>query len=297
LNFQLLNFQLSRLDLLLLLMVLIWGSNFSLVKVALADFPELAFNASRLIVASTVFLLALWRRGEPQHAVPPRDWRRLAVLGVVGTLLYQLCFLAGVKRTSVGNASLITGSSPIVIAVLASLAGHERVSPRRWVGVLLALAGLYLVVGHGVALTAASRTGDGLMIASMFCWAVFSAGAQPLLKTQSPLVVTGLSFVMGSVLYVLVTLPVLVGVEWQAIHMGSWIAMAVSGLLALSVAYLIWYTAIERLGTTRTAVYSYLTPVIAMVVAAAWLGEPITGNQLAGAGAILTGVALTRGSS
>jgi drug/metabolite transporter (DMT)-like permease len=99
------------------------------------------------------------------------------------------------------------------------------------------------------------------------------------------------------VLYILVTLPVLVGVECQAIHMGSWIAMAVSGLLALSVAYLIWYTAIERLGTTRTAVYSYLTPVIATVVAAAWLGEPITGNQLAGAGAILAGVALTRGSA
>ena len=76
--------------------------------------------------------------------------------------------------------------------------------------------------------------------------------------------------------------------------MASWLLMVASAVLALAVAYLIWYTAVQRLGSSRTAVYSYLTPIVAMLVAAVWLGEPVTGNQAAGAGAILTGLMITR---
>lgn len=275
-------------------MIAIWGTNFSLVKVAMRDFPELAFNAARLVVASTVFLAAMYFTNQAPRQVSRRDWTRLVLLGVVGTCLYQLFFLGGVKRTSVGNASLITGSSPIVIALAAAIMGHEHIRPLRWVGVGLAMIGLYLVVGHRVQWTPESRLGDVLTICSMLCWAIYSVASQPLLKVYSPLIVTGVSFISGSMLYVVITLPTLVTTSWASISLSSWIAMLVSGVLALSVSYLIWYTAIQRFGTTRTSVYSYLTPVVAMLVATVWLGEPIEANQMYGAGAILTGLAITR---
>lgn len=300
----------TSLDALLLLMVLIWGANFSLVKVALRDFPELAFNAFRLVIAASVFLVALWRdrrrrvRGpregdsgpwtRPGPRLSRADWVRLVALGLVGHFVYQLAFLGGVKRTSVGNSSLILGISPVVIAVLSSLAGHERVPALRWVGVLLSLSGLYLVVGHRVDWSPESRIGDALMVGSMLCWATYSVAAQPILKRHSPLLVTGGSMTVGAAVYVLVTLPVLVRVEWAAISAGSWILMALSAVLALSAAYLIWYTAVQRLGSTRTSAYSYLTPIVAMLVAAAWLGEPISANQAGGAATILAGLFVTR---
>jgi len=84
-----------------------------------------------------------------------------------------LCFVGAVRRTSVANGSLIIGCSPIVIAMLSALAGHERIKPVRWVGVFMALLGLYLVVGHGVELTSQTLAGDALMIAGVLCWAVF----------------------------------------------------------------------------------------------------------------------------
>ncbi len=275
-------------------MIAIWGTNFSLVKVAMRDFPELAFNAARLVVASTVFLAAMYFTNQAPRQVSRRDWTRLVLLGVVGTCLYQLFFLGGVKRTSVGNASLITGSSPIVITLLTAYLGHERIPPLRWAGVGLAMIGLYLVVGHHVQWTPESRLGDVLTIGSMLCWATYSVAAQPLLKVYSPLIVTGVSFISGSAWYLIVTLPTLATTSWTSISAGSWIAMVASGVLALSVSYLIWYTAIQRLGTTRTSVYSYLTPVVAMLVATVWIGEPIETNQLFGAGAILAGLAITR---
>jgi len=284
-------------DLLLLLMILIWGSNFSVVKVALRDFPEIPFNAMRLVVGTIVFLAAIRfmrDRSTPTTPLTREDWKRFFLLGLVGTFLYQLCFVAGVRRTSVGNSSLIIGASPVVIALFSSWAGHERVPPLRWFGVFMALAGLYLVVGHRLDLSAQTWRGDALIIVSVFCWALYSVASQPVLKRYSPLVVTGVTFSIGAVLYVLAAIPILFSVDWRSISTLSWVLMFASAVLALNVSYLIWYTGLQRLGGTRTSVYSYLTPIVAMIVAAIWLGEPISGNQMTGAGAILAGLVITR---
>ncbi|OFW36632.1 MAG: hypothetical protein A3J29_24030 [Acidobacteria bacterium RIFCSPLOWO2_12_FULL_67_14b] len=284
----------TLLDAALLLMVLIWGSNFTVVKLALRDFPEVAFNAMRMITSAIVFLgVIAYSRGRPVS--PSRaDWLRLVILGVIGTFLYQFLFVGGLKRTSAGNGSLIVGTSPILIALLSSLAGHERVPPRRWFGVVLAFAGLYFVVGHRADWSAESLLGDGMLIASMLFWATYSVAAQPLLKRHSPLIVTGLSFSIGAGLYVLFTAPWLVAIDWRSISGMSWVLMFFSAVLALNLSYVIWYTGLQKLGGTRTSIYSYLTPIVALIVAATWLGEPITANQLVGAAAILTGLAVTR---
>lgn len=286
----------TTLDLLLLLMVLIWGSNFSIVKVALTDFPEVAFNATRLTVATMVYLVVIFMtpaRARLQ-ALTRKDWIELAFLGSIGTFLYQFCFVSAVKRTSVGNGSLIIGISPIVIAVMSAAAGHERIRPVRWLGIAVAMFGLYLVVGHGVDVTGQTWRGDALMMGGVLCWATYSVASQGILKRHSPLVVIALTFSIGATLYVVTLTPILIRTDWRAISAFSWLMMVTSALLALNLSYWIWYTGLKRLGGSRTSVYSYLTPIVAIVVAALWLGEPVTGNQVAGACAIFAGLLVTR---
>jgi drug/metabolite transporter (DMT)-like permease len=287
---------LTLLDGLLLLMILIWGSNFSIVKVALRDFPEGPFNAMRLVTATLVFLAVIFGTGARArlNALTRRDWVELFFLGSIGTFLYQFCFVASVKRTSVANGSLIIGVSPIVIALLSAIAGHERIRAVRWLGIGVAMVGLYLVVGRGVDLTAQTWRGDLLMMGGVLCWAVYSVASQPILKRHSPLIVIALTFSIGATLYVAVMVPVMIDTDWRAISAASWMLMVTSAVLALNLSYWIWYTGLKRLGGSRTSVYSYLTPVVAMVVAAIWLGETIAANQIAGAGAILAGLLITR---
>lgn len=284
------------LDALLLLMILIWGSNFSIVKVALRDFPEVAFNASRMVVATGVYLGVIFGTDarEKVRALRRRDWIELSLLGSIGTFLYQFCFVSGIKRTSVGNGSLIIGMSPIVIALLSAWVGHERIRPLRWLGIAVAMGGLYFVVGHGVDLTGATWVGDALMLGGVICWAVYSVASQSILKRHSPLLVIGLTFSIGGMLYVVAMVPFMIDVEWRAISTSSWMLMLASALLSLNLSYWIWYTGLQKLGGSRTSVYSYLTPVVAMTVAAVWLGEPISGNQIAGASAIFAGLLITR---
>jgi drug/metabolite transporter (DMT)-like permease len=287
----------TYLDALLLLMVFIWGSNFSIVKVALRDFPELAFNAMRMAVGSAVFIAAILLtrdRSVQRPALTRRDWTELFFLGAVGTFLYQLCFVAGVGRTSVGNSSLIIGVQPVVIALMSAIVGHERIKAMRWVGILVALFGLYVVVGHDLDLSGTTWRGDALMIVAVICWSLFSVAAQPILKRHSPLIVIGLAFSIGGALYIITTLPILIGLNWRGVSRFSWSMMLISALFSLNLSYWIWYTGLKKLGGSRTSVYTYLTPIIAIVVAAMWLGEPISRNQVAGAGTIFAGLLITR---
>jgi len=286
----------TLLDFLLLLMIVIWGANFSIVKVALRDFPEIAFNATRLFVAMTVYLavIAATPMRSTLRTLTRRDWMELAFLGSIGTFLYQFCFVSSVKRTSVANGSLIIGISPIVIALMSAAVGHERIRPVRWLGIAVAMFGLYLVVGHGVDLSGQTWRGDALMMAGVICWSTYSVASQSILKRHDPLLVIGLTFSIGATLYVLALTPILITVDWQAISAFSWLMMLTSALLALNLSYWIWYTGLKKLGGSRTSVYSYLTPVVAMIVAAVWLAEPISSNQLAGAGFIFTGLLITR---
>lgn len=298
---------LSRLDLLLLLMVVIWGSNFSAIKYALRDFPEIPFNALRLLLAAAVFLGAMaaqTRRAMPAALAAPRvshplsltrrDWLVVMVLALVGTVLYQLFFLAGVARTSVANSALIFGCTPVSVAIMASLAGYERLNAARWLGALLSLAGIYALVGHRAAWSTATLLGDALVFAGMLCWSLYSVLAQPLLRRHSPLVVTGWSMSLGAGIYLAVAARPMLATNWAAISATSWGLMAASSLLALAFAYMVWYTAVQKIGSARTAVYSNLTPIVAMAVAAIWLGERVGAGQLFGAALILSGIAVTR---
>jgi drug/metabolite transporter (DMT)-like permease len=189
---------------------------------------------------------------------------------------------------------LIIGLSPIVISLMSAVVGHERIRPLRWLGVFMALLGLYFVVGHSVDFSPESLRGDLLMLGGVMCWATYSVASQPILKRHSPLVVIAITFSVGATMYLLMMSPILFDVNWSAVSRFSWFLMFSSAFLALNVSYWIWYTGLKKLGGSRTSMYSYLTPIVAMIVAAIWIGEPISGNQIAGAAAIFAGLLITR---
>jgi drug/metabolite transporter (DMT)-like permease len=82
--------------------------------------------------------------------------------------------------------------------------------------------------------------------------------------------------------------------DWTAISAGTWAAVVYSALFALCIAYTIWYAAVREIGSARTAVYSNLVPLVAMLTAILFLGEPLHAVKVLGAAAVLVGVALTR---
>lgn len=294
-------------DLMLVLMVLIWGVNYSVIKRAFDEIPPQPFNAMRMVIATAVFLAALRvaaaaaKRGVRVSRIfytdarPTRgDWWQLIGLGFIGHFCYQICFVGGVAGTSVSNSALIIGATPVVIALASAALGHERIGRPHWLGAATSAFGIYLVVGHGANFGGAHLHGDLLVLISVACWAVYSLGAASLIKRHSPLFVTGMTFAIGCVPYLLFVAPQMMQVHWLHLSTYVYVSTVMSALLALCVAYLIWYTGIQAIGVARTSLYSNLVPIAAMAVATIWIGEPMTLIKLAGASAVLTGLFLTR---
>jgi drug/metabolite transporter (DMT)-like permease len=294
-------------DAILVVMVLIWGVNYSVIKRAFDEIPPQPYNAVRTLIASVVFLIAMRaaaraaRSGRTVSRIFYTDARpttsdkwRLLVLGLIGQFLYQICFVGGVNGTSVSNSALIIGATPVVIAIASALLGRERITRLHWMGAATSAFGIYLVVGHGADFGGAHIRGDLLVMASVSCWAVYSMGAAELIERHSPLYVTGMTFTIGAVPYTLFALPALARLDWAALSAYVYVSVVLSALLALVLCYLIWYTAIQAIGVARTSLYSNLVPVAAMAVAAVWLNEPITWIKVAGATAVLSGLWLTR---
>ncbi len=298
--------RLSSIDALLLLMTIIWGTNYSIVKTAFKQIDPQAFNAVRMIVASLTFLLiiAIARRMRARSRlgsifvtpapITRRDWISLALLGLVGHAGYQYFFIGGLARTSVANSSLMLAATPVVIALISAAMGQERIGRLHWVGAVLSMFGIYLVVGHGPQGGGSSVTGDAMMLAGVICWAIYTLGARHLMLRHSPVGVTGLSMAIGTVIYVPLMTTNLLRTEWSTVTAATWIAVIYSALFALCVAYTIWYMAVREIGSARTSVYSNLVPIVAMLTAVITLGEHVTMVRLAGATAVLLGVALTR---
>jgi drug/metabolite transporter (DMT)-like permease len=293
-------------------MTIIWGTNYALVKTAFREIDPQAFNALRLVQASAVMVGVnlLVRRYRPAVAdtaggeiasifhtpapVTRGDWLRLAWLGLVGHCAYQYLFIGGLAFTSVANSALIVAASPIVITLLSTVTGKERIGALHWAGTILSFVGIYIVVGRGAHVSDASLRGDLMLLAAVFCWALYTIGARPLMARHSPVGVTALSMLLGTLMYLPLAAPAISRLDWATVSMLTWIKVIYSSLFALCVAYTIWYAAVREIGSARTSAYSNLLPIVAMVTAYVWLGEPLGLAKLGGAAAVLAGVALTR---
>lgn len=278
--------------------VLIWGANFSVIKATLAELDPLAFNAIRFPLAALVLLVVLKASGR-DLAFERREWAPLLGLGVLGHVLYQPLFILGIDRTRAGNSSLLLAMVPVFVALLSVRLGHERLDGRAWLGVVLSFVGIGLVVGGGgdaVGFGRSTLAGDLLTLAAAVTWACYTVLATPLVKRHGALAVTAVTLWIGTAGIVAIGTPALLEVDWGALHPAAWAGIGYAGALGIAVAYLLWYTSVREVGSTRTAVYSNVVPIAAIAIAWPAIGEIPTWLQLAGAAAILGGVTLARRS-
>jgi drug/metabolite transporter (DMT)-like permease len=282
-------------DLLLLLMAIIWGVNYSVVKYAGLAFGALTFTWVRVLIAAVMLLcvVALQRKKMPTG----RDVAKLLGLGVLGNGVYQLLFVFGVSRTRVGSAALILAAAPAFIALLGLARGAEKVRSRGWAGILLSIAGVGVVMLGSTASGNASHgsvLGTLLVFAGVICWSIYTVALQPLTHRVDAVQLSALTMAGGMIPLAFAT-PFAVS-SLLSVHVTStaWWCVFYSSVISIGIAYLFWYRGIRVLGPTRTSIYGNLQPIVAILTGWIALGEVPTGWQIVGAAAIIGGLVLTR---
>jgi drug/metabolite transporter (DMT)-like permease len=162
-------------------------------------------------------------------------------------------------------------------------------------GAILSISGVALVSGSALRLEGtATLIGDLILIGAAGVWAVYTLGAQPLIERYGPIRTTAWTLWVGSICLFLIAIPPLLGQDWGDVTAAAWGGVFFSSILSIGVAYLLWYWGVQRLGGAHTAIFSNLTPIVALAAGAVWLGEPITRYSVVGAALVIGGVVLVR---
>jgi drug/metabolite transporter (DMT)-like permease len=280
----------------LTLVAIVWGVNFAFVKYALADFSPLSFTTLRFFLAS-LFLISVMLINRESLAMEHRDIGAVFTLGFIGITLYNILFIEGLNYTTASNSALFISSSPLFAALILALKNRKRINARIIAGLLLSTSGVFLIIQGrpgGLGFSRRDLAGDLLTLTAAAFWALYTIKAKPLLEKYSAVKVTAYSMAAGTVLLLPVSSYELLHQSWSSVPFRSWAAFSFSTFVSGGIAFTLWYHGVKTIGVTRTVVYHYIVPFVAVVFAALFLGERITFLQIIGGISILAGVYLVQ---
>ncbi|HYM62065.1 MAG TPA: DMT family transporter [Thermoanaerobaculia bacterium] len=273
----------------LLLVATLFSLNFIISKIALGTFTPLTFAYLR--VAGSAIVLNLVFPARASEPLSRADSWRLAGYSMLGIVLNQCLFLAGLALTSAHVSAILMTTLPVFALGAAIVLGRERATATKAGGIALAAAGALLVVGgEGLAGSTKSFLGDLLLLGNSLAYALYLVLAKPLLTRLSPRHAIGRIFAIASVLMLPIAAWPLVHEHWSAIPTRSWIALVIVILGPTVAAYLLSAWALARADSSLVASYTYVQPFLAAILASAFLGERIRTVVVIAAALIFAGV-------
>ena len=286
--------QFTRVDAVLLFMVLFWGANISIVKVALRHFDPAVFNCLRFSLASTT-MMVLYRHVF-RDRMEKKELLSMLLLGILGNTIYQFLFVYGVSFTYVTHTSILLATTPIFTAAISSFFGVEAVRNKLWLGILLSFTGVLLIVfgRGGTEGFLRPNIGDLFILVASLVWSVYTTFSKRVITAYSPQHYIVYTVLFGTIFLVPPSIPALAHQNWRSLGAYDWMAVVYSALLALVYGYSAWYYGVHKIGSTRTSAYSNLTPVVGVAIGMIFLGERLSWLQWTGALIIFVGLMINK---
>ena len=195
--------QLNRRQLtLLVLLTLVWGFNWPVMKLGVTDFPPLAFRALCMWLGLPVMALSIVVL-KHSFVVPREHWRELFWLGVTNSLVWQVLVVLSLANLSSGRAAILAYSMPVFSALLSVMYFGERLGLRSLLGVLAATGGVVLLLWHEVAVLSGT---PWWVLCSLLAAATWALGMRRMRATRIPATTLTLSFWMACMTVLALTL-------------------------------------------------------------------------------------------
>lgn len=265
---------LTRLQLALLIpLTLVWGLNWPVMKLGVADYPPLTFRALSIWLGVPVLGLALVAMKVP-FRVPRRHWPELLWLGATNMFVWHALIILAVKALSSGRAAILGYSMPIFSALIGALLFSAALTRRGWLGVGAAALGVALLLWHEFTDLAGRPGYVALALVAAATWAL---GTQLLRRTHIPLATLTLSFWMTTLTAVVLTVlaALFEPSPWQMPGSVTWGAIAYNAVLIFGFAHAAWFYLARGLPPVASSLSVMLIPVLGVFSGALWLGEAL----------------------
>jgi drug/metabolite transporter (DMT)-like permease len=282
----------------LIVVVLFWAGSFAVIKALLDDgVGALDIAVARYAIAAPGFVAILWlKRG--LSGLTRRDATRIAAAGLLVVLGYHLSLNLGERHTTAGVAALVVALAPGLTLVFASALGLDRLRRRQVVGLVLAFAGVVVVVtlGAGETLSVESVKGPLIVLGAPISFALYNVLVKPLLGRYDLLALTAATSLVGT-LGLLPFVPAAAADTADTASPGDVVGLLYLGLLATLLGYVLWNVGLKDVGPTRAVTYTYAISPLAVTIGALTLDEPVTLWLAIGALLVVGGIAVAQGVS
>ena len=280
--------------------VVVWGASFIATKVALNDVEPITLVWLRFAIGVLILGITVVRRR--QFCLPERnEFIYFGVLGFLGITFHQWLQSTGLITSKASTTAWIVATTPLFIAILGWIFLKERLIRTQVLGIGIATLGVLLVISEGdissLSIGSFGNEGDKLIIISALNWAVFSVISRKGLEHHPAAL---MMFYVMAIGWLILSVAFFVGsnqYDLQSLSYSGWLGVLFLGIFCSGIAYVFWYDALKSLLASQVGVFLYFEPLVAVLVAALLLGEPIILASLVGGGIILLGVWMVNRSS
>jgi O-acetylserine/cysteine efflux transporter len=274
-------------------LVLFWGSAFSVVKVGLEYSPPMIFAGLRTLVGGLAILLVAVVWGGSPHL--KRDWPIFLLLAA-----FNVGFFFGFQTLAIlhlpsGTAAVLEYLQPMLVGLLAWMILGESLSLAKIVGLVLGCSGI-MAVSSGSIFGNISPAGVAFGASSAFSWALGTVFFKRYEARISTMWAVAIPFVIGGMVLTLLGLWI---ESWSEVSPTAalFASLAYVSLVEIALAWLIWFGLVRTGEASRVAVYVFLVPLVSIVIGAIFLNERLTSSLLIGTFLIVTGIYTVNRSS
>ncbi len=219
------------------------------------------------------------------------DWPAVALLGIMFYAVFFIFYNVALRYTTVARGTLALSALPLATMAIAAVLGREALSPRKTTGVMLAVSGVAFSLGSGLAdAPPGSWRGDLIMAGATLCMAFYSIWSRPFAARSSALGFLASGMGAGGMVVTVAAIAIGGGARLAAFDAAHWMAAAYLAAAGGALAFVLWVYALEYASPTRVTNTMTVNPLVAALGAAAFLGEPITLNLVAGLAAVFAGI-------
>jgi drug/metabolite transporter (DMT)-like permease len=267
----------------------LFSLNYIISKFGLHSFNPLTFAYLRIVSSAIILNFVLHERNAAPLA--PGDGWRLAGFAVLGVVINQSLFLAGLAFTSAHVAAILMTTIPVFTLGAAIAFGRERGTAAKIGGIALAAAGALVVVGgEGFSGTTKSLVGDLFIVGNSMSYAFYLVLSKPTMRRLSARRVIARMFAVASVVMLPIAAWPMMHEQWSAIPSRAWLALALVIAGPTLGAYLMNAWALKHADSSVVAAYTYLQPVFTVFLAAIFPHEQIRPIAILAAVLIFAGV-------
>jgi drug/metabolite transporter (DMT)-like permease len=277
------------------LLLTVWATNFSIIKLVMSHITPGAFLFARYIVTpacAVLLLVAIYGRHWPK--LPWAEWKTLAWLTLLGHVLHVTLINWGIYLSSPFSTALIVACGPLMTLVILVVAGSERLVPAQVAGAVLACGGILLFLADKIGLGWQAGFGDIVLLAATLLFSLHTVAARDIIIRRGPTLVMAYTTIMAFPPLMLLTGVSGFAADWTSLPAGVVLGLAWALIVSSFTGWIVWGWVNRLLGVARTAPLMYLLPPIAGVAGWWMTGETFPPLKLAGAAVALGGVALAQ---